>query len=312
MPNFNELSRDLHGLRKQLSESERAFLSSPYPSSDRYESALRELWRLRESVAAAENHLATIGARLDEYRSNPYHPDLLASGEEGSYYDAATTLWFPDFPLPEAVEDDLSARSYNIVVVDASLRLQPYLKEDPKRLAKLSPEQLEEFVLERLESFGFQAHGIGSVYRRDGGVDIVAIAPSPIPYILVIQVKSHADPKLRTGLADAQRFYGVGSALTAAPLPCKFGLLVTNTEFTRPALEWMEQEAIANWLRRAAFSELCQWLSGVFMVRPNPEEDKLSSALSIPGGPTIELSTGRLFDGFGRQVTGAKKPTGSG
>lgn len=305
MPTFDQLERKLARLRDDLGAAEQAFLATRYASIDNYDDALRSLWILRDSVSFAEDHLTSIKARLAEY--DPYDTTLLASGEEGSYYDAATTIVFPDFPRASLGPRDLSANAYNILIVDASVGLLPYLKEDPERLRRLTPQELEDFVLERLDAFGFQVRRVGKVYQRDGGVDLVAIAPSPIPYLLVAQVKSHVNSKARTGLPDAQRFYGVGSQLHAEQLPCKFGLLVTNSGFTRPALEWMEEEAICRWLRRAAFDELCQWLLGVFLVRPDQGGQKLPSSLRIPGGPTVDLTGGKLLDGFGRELQSRSK-----
>ena len=60
-------------------------------------------------------------------------------------------------------------------IVDFSPELLRFLQEDPARLCKLTPEQFERFVAERMDRMGYNVTLTGASNRKDGGIDLIAM-----------------------------------------------------------------------------------------------------------------------------------------
>ena len=81
-----------------------------------------------------------------------------------------------------------------VIPVDLSPRLIEFLKEDPSRLAQLSPDQFENFVADRLDRMGFDVTLTGNTFSKDGGIDLIAVPKQsgPTSFLLAAQVKHHS------------------------------------------------------------------------------------------------------------------------
>ena len=184
---------------------------------------------------------------------------------------------------------------HQIVIVRPVAELVGWLREDPKRLIQIGPEGLEELVLERLASQGIPATRVGRLNAPDGGVDIIARFCEPLDFLVAIQIESHEAWEKKTGLPKVRGFGGVVTGLPYVTM----GLVVTNTAFTRPALDYMESAIVAKHLRGAAYAELCQWLVGNLVMQPTLDS-VLPKEIRIPGGPVVNIPESSILDLTGR------------
>lgn len=197
-------------------------------------------------------------------------------------------------------EKSVSRIGHRVAIVKPWAEILSWLRADPERLYQFTPELFEEFVLERLNDLGFSAEPIGHTNRPDGGIDIVARASGPIDYLLAVQVASHNSRAAKTGAPKVREFAG---ALEACRGIFSFGLIVTNTSFTEPAIRLMQP--LADKLRRAAYPELCSWLAGSFLTAP-ALEDRVPSVIELPGGPKVSIPRSCILDAQGRPVRNLK------
>ncbi|HEX7490882.1 MAG TPA: restriction endonuclease [Candidatus Limnocylindrales bacterium] len=182
----------------------------------------------------------------------------------------------------------LQSKGHALVTsVDVSHELLSLLRQDPELLHRLPPEGFENFVGERLERMGFDVQQTGSTYLRDGGIDFVAIPKvrTVATYLMAVQVKHHAEG-IKTGRTPVDRL------LSWKDGPFRFGLLVTNTGFTRDALWTAMQQPSKGFLRLRDFTDLKRWLEGNFW---SPEEwRELPSQVEVAPGVMIDIPRGEL------------------
>lgn len=176
-----------------------------------------------------------------------------------------------------------------VVPIDLTPRLIDFLKEDPTRLAQLSPEQFENFVANRLDRIGFDVTLTGSTFSRDGGIDLIAVPKmsGPASFLLAAQIKHHSQGKF-VGRPDVDRLLAWKNSAF------NLGLLVTNTSFTRDALWLASQDPNKAFLRLRGFHDLKRWISDNFWSpeewREIPEEITLAPGISIKI-PKAKLAT---------------------
>ena len=180
-----------------------------------------------------------------------------------------------------------------------------WLRDDPERIHSMSPRAFQRFIADRLDAMGMEVQICGDIYRKDGGIDIVAYPKAnavAIPFLLGVQVKHHST-SANTGPADVRDLAGV---IAAQGFRFNAGMLVTNTAFT-PDATWFAQNHAAM-LRLRDMNDLRRWLledfqneaewreipqtlvlaPGVEIIIPRPK-------LIVPDDP-VRSST-RQFDG---------------
>lgn len=164
-------------------------------------------------------------------------------------------------------------------IMDVSARLLPLLRADPQLLGRLSPEQFEHVVAERLDRMGYEVSLTGATNRKDGAIDIIA-TPRALAvgrFLLAAQVKHHGTGK-KAGSRDVRELLAWENSAF------RLGLVVTNTEFTADA-RWVGEQHKA-FLRLRDFHDLKRWLEGHFQSEQEWRE--------IPD--RIELAPGVWFD----------------
>lgn len=114
-----------------------------------------------------------------------------------------------------------------------------FLRLDEENIYKLTPDQFELLICDRLAAAGFAVSKVGHTFAPDGGVDLVACPryPVPFPYVLAVQAKHHRRPSTKTGARDVRQFAGA-----IARCEIQAGALITNTSFTPDAV-WLANNA---------------------------------------------------------------------
>ena len=167
-----------------------------------------------------------------------------------------------------------------VEVVEITPTIQRLLKEDPGKLAQLSPEQFEHFVADRLDRMGYDVTLAGATTLKDGGIDFVAVPKvrTAGSFLLAGQVKHH-----RTGHKTGRP--AVDRLLAWKDSAFRLGLLVTNTEFTKDALWVARLERHRPFLRLRDFDDLKRWIQDDFTSdhdwREIPDEIHLAPGIVI-------------------------------
>lgn len=161
------------------------------------------------------------------------------------------------------------------------------LREDPNRLRGLTPAQFEEFVADRLDKAGYEVTLTGAVNTPDGGIDIIATLRQPgvCPYMMAVQVKHHEEMR-RTGDLDVRAMFSLQE------LGFSFGMIVTNTEFTKNA-RWREERSRAKpFLRLRGIHDIVRWLHDDFAGEQEWQE--LPDKIEIAPGVWVAVPRPRL------------------
>lgn len=172
-----------------------------------------------------------------------------------------------------------------IEVVNLSPILLKWLQKDPARIAKLSPEQFEDLIAERLTHAGLIVTKTGKTNTPDGGIDLIAYPKSSsIPYLLAAQIKhSHKNQPIS---ADVVRDFR--GAITSFPIDV--GLLVTNTRFT-PNAQWTARQ-LPKLIRLRSMEDIKIWLANEIdessILKDFPSSIEVAPGLVIPIPWSIE------------------------
>lgn len=163
--------------------------------------------------------------------------------------------------LPEVSESqEVAICETEVSVVEFSKELLAQLQRDPTELLKLTPEQLELLLCDRLDAMGLEPKRVGSIYVPDGGIDILAWPrePAGFPFLIGVQAKHHKSWTEKVGVRNVREF---DAAIRNRPLQA--GLLVTNTSFT-PNATW-EVENHKHIIRLRDFEDLRRWIADNFV-----------------------------------------------
>lgn len=199
---------------------------------------------------------------LQEYRLRPYDLSSLGCHEvDNPYYKKAAPMQL--YLLNEIEELSKkkwgSTEPYIVTLHEFDQRFLSWLLEDLERLKQLSPEKFQLLIADRLEQLGLGVQIVGNIYRKDGGVDIIAYPISPsIPFLLAVQAKHHCKNRMTTP-RDVRDFHG---AVASRNSPFHMGMIVTNTTFT-PDAKWFANEN-SNLLRLRDLDDLKRWLQEDF------------------------------------------------
>jgi hypothetical protein len=120
-----------------------------------------------------------------------------------------------------------------IELVEIGRILSEQLSKESSLIYRISPEQFEEFLCDRLFAMGFEPRRVGAINQKDGGIDILfwPRLGGAFPFLGAAQVKHHRDPKTKEGPATVRDFAGV-----IASHSLNVGMLVTNTSFSPSGL----------------------------------------------------------------------------
>lgn len=160
--------------------------------------------------------------------------------------------------------------------------LSAQLAADPTMLHRLSPDQFEEFVCDRLAARNLEAKRVGGVYDKDGGIDIVFWPkPGAFPFLGAVQVKHHRDPSAKEGSGSVRNFAGAiaGHGFGAA-------ILATNTGFTPDAKWYASKQSGLIWLRD--FEDMKRWIANDFADRE--ERRDLPDEIELCPGVVVKIS----------------------
>jgi len=163
--------------------------------------------------------------------------------------------------LPEAAEsEEFAIYETDVSVIEFSEEILAELRRDPTELLKLTPEQFELFLCDRLDAMGMETKRVGSIYQPDGGIDILAWPrqPAAFPFLIGVQAKHHKSWTEKVGAPDVRQF---DAAIRNRPLQA--GLLVSNTSFTANAT-W-EIENHKHIIRLRDFEDLRRWIADNFV-----------------------------------------------
>jgi len=174
--------------------------------------------------------------------------------------------------------------TYIVSLINFSDDYIQWILEDLKRLIELPPDKFQYFVANRLEKMGLRPHLVGNCYRKDGGIDIIAI-PDPsiqvFPFLLGVQCKHHRSITKKTPVGDVRDLNGV---IESSNLPFHMGMIVTNTGFTPDALWFAKHNR--KLLRLRDLSDLRRWLrddyTNEYEWREIPDEIELAPGITIP------------------------------
>ena len=164
----------------------------------------------------------------------------------------------------------------------------PILQKTGEQIPRLTAEQLQVFVRECLWRMGLRCSEIGSVFARDGGVDLLAYSdPSyPFPVTMAVQVSG------RTGTLGQPKVRDFAGTIRSQPVAG--GILVTNTRFSNDA-RWFAQQFNQSgiqklWLRDV--DDLISWSKGDF--RSSLYTDEIRSTFNLFNGGTFSIANGYL------------------
>ena len=155
------------------------------------------------------------------------------------------------------------------------------LLDHPEALCELGPERFQHFLADRLDRLGLEVKIVGNVFRKDGGVDIIAYPRIPtVPFLLAVQAKHHRG-RTKTGVSAVRDFHGV---LAGQQSSFHMGIIATNTTFTPDAVWFAEHNQ--RLLRLRSLPDLKRWIRNDFSNEAEWRE--------IPR--TIELAPGVRID----------------
>lgn len=156
--------------------------------------------------------------------------------------------------------DDCSAINYLYAdATDVRGRIIPELRRDPDAIYRLSPDDFEELVFDRLLAIGLQAIRIGTANEKDGGIDAVFWASGHFPTLGAVQIKHHRSPAKKVGPSAVRDLVGA-----MASDPFGLGLVVTNTSFSSDARRYTQTASVPIHLRDG--SALERWINDDFSV----------------------------------------------
>jgi transcriptional regulator with XRE-family HTH domain len=174
-----------------------------------------------------------------------------------------------------------------VQIVEITTQVRQLLEHDPSHLARLTPEQFERFVAERLDRMGYDVTLAGPTNHKDGGIDLIAVPKLRTlgTFLLAGQIKHHSQ-SAKTGREAVDRL------LAWKDSPFRLGMLVTNTEFTRDARWVAELEQHRAFLRLRDFEDLKRWIQNDFTS--DREWREIPAQVEVAPGVIISIPRGTL------------------
>jgi restriction endonuclease Mrr len=170
----------------------------------------------------------------------------------------------------------------DIYVADFTLELLKLLKFYPSEILNISPDAFELLICDRLRAMGYEVYrDTNNANTRDGGIDIIAYVPKmAMSGLIAVQAKHHRSEMKKTGAKVIRELSGV---ISGRP-NFNSGLVVTNTAFTKDALE--ERKSMTKNISLRDWQDLVRWIKNDFtgeeVFRELPENIILGSNIVIP------------------------------
>jgi len=159
--------------------------------------------------------------------------------------------------------------------------------DEPERLLQLTPEQFQFLIANRLDDFGLEVTIVGDVYRKDGGIDIIAVPRNGFPFLLAVQSKHHRRNR-KTPVSDVRDLNGV---MQSANSIFHIGMIVTNTSFTADA-QWFAENN-SRLIRLRDGRDLCRWMRRDFIN--DAEYREIPDEITVAPGVTIAIPKTELW-----------------
>jgi hypothetical protein len=181
-----------------------------------------------------------LASRMDRTRNSgrrqrkPFPQDIFA---EYTAFDLETPIQGSSiFKICSLINEELIAR----------------LAENPAILHALDPRAFEELVGRIFDIYGFDVEVTAPV--RDSGRDVIAISHDPVHAKYLIECKKYARTN-KVGISIVQRLHGVlhGDRGTRA-------ILATTSDFTTPAIEYMNRPHVQLEFEGRNFDGIHRWL----------------------------------------------------
>lgn len=153
--------------------------------------------------------------------------------------------------------DEPLIQPVRVELIDVTQVLIERLRIQPDEIYRISAEQFERLICDRLSTMGFEAHQMGHTNRKDGGIDIIFWNHSPIPAVGAAQIKHHRNPGTSNGPDVIRDFRGV-----LATHPFQFGVVITNTTFTPDACWFADHQQ--GLIRLRDGEDLRRWIDDEF------------------------------------------------
>lgn len=169
-----------------------------------------------------------------------------------------------------------------VQIVSIRQLLTERLLADPTLIHRLTPDDFEEFICERLFVMGMEPKRIGPTNRKDGGIDIVFWPRTNVkfPFLGAAQIKHHRNPDVSEGPSTVRDFAGA-----IANSRFNAGILVTNTSFS-PDAQWFARER-AKLIRLRELDDIRRWLIGNF--DDDAEWREIPSYIELCPGVTVKI-----------------------
>ena len=169
-----------------------------------------------------------------------------------------------------------------VELVGIGALLSAQLAADPEMLHKISSAHYQEFICDRLVAMGQEVQLVGSVFQKDGGIDIVfwPKSRSVLPFLGAVQAKHHKDRSKKEGPGSVRDFAGA-----IAGHPFGAAILATNTAFTADA-KWFAQEH-ARLIRLRDFDDMKRWIVNDFSNRE--ERREMPESIELCPGVIVKI-----------------------
>jgi Restriction endonuclease len=212
--------------------------------------------------------------------------DCIMAANPGEPERPTQRLWVSKRAVLEAREREAKrqqiVRPVRIELLGIGDCLSLHLASNPSLVHRLSPEQFEEFICERLDAMGLEPQRAGTTFRPDGGIDVVfwPRKPSPFPFLGAAQIKHHRNPATVEGPASVRELVG-----SISGQPFTAGIVVTNTTFS-PSAEWFARQH-RGFVRLRGFQDIQRWLANNFGA--DEEWRELPSTIELAPGVTVKV-----------------------
>lgn len=161
---------------------------------DAFLAGLRHLLRGKSlGIALEKTKQAWESLQTNRRDSDYFLMQLIAHQNLSNLILAGDPLWRPQRPIRlwRVREGTVISDVPRIEVFNFSPIFLNWLNEDPQRLSKLTPEQFEDLVADRLVKIGLEVTKTGNTNTPDGGIDLLAYPKrSSIPFLLAVQVNT--------------------------------------------------------------------------------------------------------------------------
>jgi hypothetical protein len=282
---------------RKSSASRGARMAKRYPCTHCLKSTARlhpildmPLCRLCQSARQDVYRYITKSRALDEYRLKADDLAQLQFHEvDNPYYKISPSMKLYLLRQIEQISMQKwgGEEPYIVTLKDFTPDYLNWLQEDPARVSSLTPEKFQYLIADRLERWGLDVQLVGDIYRKDGGIDIIAHPRSGPPFLVAVQVKHHRT-STPTKVGSIRDFHG---SLTSNGSPFHIGLVVTNTNFTADARWFADQNS--KLIRLRDLPHLRRWLRDEF--DNEFEWREIPTRVILAPGVEIEIPRKGLF-----------------